>query len=110
MGKTDATAIRVGDGNDATAYTIEWKCPECGHRHPKRQADVWDGMRGSIAYECRLDDGYHSAEERRRATRTGICHRLSKRQAMLTPEPFAELLLGIARAAGPAPEKEERNG
>lgn len=45
----------------------------------------------------RLDLGYHSAEERRRAIRTGVCQRLSKRQRLLTPEPFRELLLGIAR-------------
>lgn len=51
----------------------------------------------------RLDDGYHTAEERRRAVRTGVCQRLSHRQRELTPEPFAELLLSIARSCH-APE------
>jgi hypothetical protein len=47
----------------------------------------------------RLDEGFHSAEERRRAIRTGACQRLSKRQRMETPIPFRELLLGMARSA-----------
>jgi hypothetical protein len=45
----------------------------------------------------RLDDGFHSAEERRRATRTGICQRLSKRQRLETPAAFRDLLISIAR-------------
>jgi hypothetical protein len=47
----------------------------------------------------RLDEGYHSAEERRRAIKTGICQRLSKRQRAATPLPFRDLLLAIARTA-----------
>lgn len=47
----------------------------------------------------RLDDGFHSAEERRRAVKTGICQRLSKKQRLATPHPFRDLLLGIARTA-----------
>lgn len=35
----------------------------------------------------------------RRASQTGICQLLSKRQRTITPEPFAELLLSIARLA-----------
>jgi hypothetical protein len=46
----------------------------------------------------RLDEGYHSAEERRRAVRTGVVQRLSKRQRAATPEPFRDLLLGMARS------------
>lgn len=45
----------------------------------------------------RLDMGYHSAEERRRAVRTGVCQRLSRRQRLLTPEPFRDLLLNLVR-------------
>lgn len=54
---------------------------------------------GKSSAVIRLDDGYHSAEERRRAQRTGVCQRLSHRQRTETPVPFRELLLGIARTA-----------
>ncbi len=50
----------------------------------------------------RLDEGYHSAEERRRAIKTGIVQRLSKRQRAETPEPFRDLLLNMARSVGQA--------
>lgn len=46
----------------------------------------------------RLDEGFHSVEERRRAIKTGICQRLSKRQRSATPEPFRDLLLDMARS------------
>lgn len=48
----------------------------------------------------RLDQGFHSREERLAAGRNGRCQafrRLSRRQRTITPEPFAELLLSIAR-------------
>ncbi len=48
----------------------------------------------------RLDDGYHSAEERRRATRTGAVQRMSKFQRMATPVAFAEWLISLAEMAG----------
>lgn len=47
-----------------------------------------------------LDEGLHSAEERKRAVRTGACQRLSKRQRALTPDDFASLLLAMAQEAG----------
>jgi hypothetical protein len=46
----------------------------------------------------RLEDGYHSKEERARAVKTGACQRLSKRQRAATPIEFRDLLLSIARA------------
>jgi hypothetical protein len=49
----------------------------------------------------RLAEGYHSAEERRRAIKTGIVQRLSKKQRAATPPEFRDLLLGIARSARP---------
>jgi hypothetical protein len=55
---------------------------------------TWDKSEGGI----RLDDGYHSAEERRRAIRTGTCQRLSHRQRAETPERFRDLLIGIAES------------
>lgn len=50
----------------------------------------------------RLDDGFHSAEERARAVKTGACQRLSKRQRAETPPEFRDLLLSMARLV-PAP-------
>jgi hypothetical protein len=49
----------------------------------------------------RLDEGFHSKEERRRAIRTGVCQRLSSRQRKATPPSFRDLLLSIARTASP---------
>lgn len=45
----------------------------------------------------RLEDGFHSAEERTRAIKTGACQRLSKRQRAATPIPFRDLLIAMAR-------------
>lgn len=47
----------------------------------------------------RLDEGYHSAEERRRAIKTGICQRLSRKQRAATPVEFRDLLISMARTA-----------
>ena len=52
---------------------------------------------GPSSSSSKLDAGYHSAEERRRAIKTGVCQRLSRRQRLITPEPFATLMLGLAR-------------
>jgi hypothetical protein len=54
---------------------------------------------GPSAARGRIDEGYHTAEERRRALRTGVCQRLSKRQRAATPFAFRDLLLSLARAA-----------
>lgn len=45
----------------------------------------------------RLDQGYHSIEERKRAIKTGACRRLSKKQRAATPPEFRDVLLSIAR-------------
>ncbi len=52
---------------------------------------------GKSDTKIRLDDGYHSAGERRRAQRTGVCQRLSKRQRLETPAPFRDLLLQMVK-------------
>lgn len=54
---------------------------------------------GPATCTTRLDDGYHSAEERRRAVRTGVRQRLSALQRKLTPDGFQDVLLEIARSA-----------
>lgn len=56
---------------------------------------------GSSGPRDRLDEGFHSAEERRRRVRTGRCQRLSALQRQRTPEPFARLLVDIAATARP---------
>jgi len=85
-------------------------CVEQGHYgHPARKA-TWlylcGGMPpelkwGTSGQRLRLDEGYHSAEECKRAVRTGRCQRLSKRQRALTPIPFRDLLLEMARRVTP---------
>lgn len=82
-------------------------CVEQGHYgHAARKAtwlyvagadDLPELKWGSSGPKMRLEDGYHSAEERRRAVRTGACQRLSRRQRLLTPPVFRDLLLGLAR-------------
>lgn len=47
----------------------------------------------------RMDAGFHSAEERARAVKTGACQRLSKRQRTATPIEFRDLLLSIAASS-----------
>ncbi len=51
---------------------------------------------GKGTSKIRLDEGFHSAEERRRSQRTGVCQRLSRRQRLETPIAFRDLLLSIA--------------
>ena len=46
----------------------------------------------------RLEDGFHSKEERRRLIRTRISQRLSHRQRELTPLPFRDLLVKMAES------------
>lgn len=52
----------------------------------------------------RLDDGFHSAEERRRAIKTEILQQLSKRERASTPLAFRDLIIGIASQCGPRAE------
>src|ERR1017187_2267011 len=52
---------------------------------------------GKGSSRIRLEDGFHSAVERRRKIRTGICQRLSHRERAETPIPFRDLLLRMAR-------------
>ncbi|HEV8639420.1 MAG TPA: hypothetical protein VG370_34865 [Chloroflexota bacterium] len=83
-------------------------CVEQGHYgHPARKA-TWLYAHGVELPELhwgpassgrRLDDGYHSAEERRRAVRTGAGTRLSSRQRAETPLPFRDQLLAIVATA-----------
>ena len=46
----------------------------------------------------RLDEGFHSPEERKRAIKTGACQRLSKHQRAATPTEFRDVLITMARS------------
>jgi len=81
-------------------------CVEQGHYGHRARKATWlyahsvelpDLKWGSCGKKERLEDGYHSTEERRRAVRTGICQRLSKNQRTATPQEFRDLLIGIAK-------------
>jgi len=87
-----------------------WTCcvEQGAYGHPARKATwlyahgvgdlsslEWGRAKGDFV---RLDEGFHSVEERRRAIRTGACQRLSHRQRATTPIPFRDLLLSMARS------------
>jgi hypothetical protein len=55
---------------------------------------------GKSEATIKLDDGYHSTEERRRSIRTGACQRMSKKERMATPIRFRNLLISIAIQEG----------
>ena len=83
-------------------------CVEQGHYGHRARKATWlyvCGMTppplrwGKSNKTVRLDDGYHSSEERRRATQTGVCQRLTHRERAATPIEFRDLLLNMARLA-----------
>jgi hypothetical protein len=65
-----------------------------------RREDLPDLARGASGAEGRIDASFKTTEERRKARKMGepALPLLSKVQRRLTPEPFAELLIGIARS------------
>lgn len=83
-------------------------CVEQGHYGHRARKKTWlyaCGVElpslkwGTSGKRERLEDGFHSVEERRRLVKTGICQRLSHRQRAATPVEFRDLLLSIARSA-----------
>jgi hypothetical protein len=100
---------RRGGWVPAGLFAPGWTCcVEQGHYGHRARKATWlylVGPRpepltwGPCEGKDRLDDGYHSAEERRRAVRTGARQRLSERQRMETPIAFRDALLALARQA-----------
>lgn len=90
---------------DFTGWTC---CVEQGHYgHRARKATWLYAVRvnlpslewGASAAGLRLDEGFHSTEERRRATKTGTVQRMGKRERAATPPKFRDTLIAIARSA-----------
>jgi len=84
-------------------------CVEQGHYGHRARKATWlyvvGGEKPALKWgkstaSVRLDEGFHSAEERRRASRTGAVQRLGHRERAATPIAFRDVLLSIARSAG----------
>jgi hypothetical protein len=96
--------VSAGDGRGWTC------CIEQGHYGHRARKATWLYAAGvetlpSLKWRSapgdfvRLDQGFHSPEERRRAAKTGASQRLSSKQRRATPPAFRDLLLSIARSA-----------
>jgi len=69
------------------AQKLTWLYAKLDH-YPELRWGLTPGM-------ARMEDGYHTKEERARAIRTGSCQKLSKRQRSETPPAFRDLLLSM---------------
>lgn len=101
---------------DGHWVTADWEggwtcCVDQGHYGHRARKTTWlyahgvelpDLKWGRAPSGVRLEDGYHSAEERRRkrAGATGALELLSHRERKATPPAFRDLLLGMAATGG----------
>ena len=107
----DLTPPTLGSGWTAADLIGGWTCQvEQGHYGNRARKSTWlyamgcslpSLQWGPSAARIRLDDGFHSSEERRRATRTGDIQRMSQRESARTPPAFRDLLLAMARSVAP---------
>lgn len=105
-----ARPLRVGGwhpGGAAGGWTCHVEQGHYGHRARKATWLYASGVElpeliwGPSESRVRLDEGFHSARERREARAAGrkAVERLSKRQRICTPDPFRDLLISIASTA-----------
>lgn len=89
-------------------------CVAQGHYGHRAQKLTWlyavgidfrELMWGKCEGKTRLDEGFHSKEERRCKIRTGICQRLSAKQRAETPMEFRNLLVSLVNPAQQAEEE-----
>ena len=82
-------------------------CVEQGHYgHAARKAtwlyavdtDLPSLQWGSSGPKARLDDGYHSADERRRMVKSGVSARLTRYERIVTPLIFRDILIAMAES------------
>lgn len=82
-------------------------CVEQGHFGHRARKATWLYVHGVLppalrwgtsGTRMRMDEGFHSKEERRRAVRRGAIERMPRSELARTPVPFRDLLLSIARS------------
>lgn len=82
-------------------------CVEQGHYGHRARKATWlyavntvlpSLIWGASDAGFKLDEGFHSKEERRKSQKLGTISRMSKPERMATPIPFRDLLIGMARS------------